>query len=357
MSKTIISIERVNEVENHPNADRLDVVQVMGYKVVTGRDQFKVGDVAVYFPPDILLPEDIAEGMGVTNYLKHAIFPGEAEKRQCRVSAARLRGVPSHGFLMPLSVWCGDSRKTFTYGQDITEVFGAKKYVAPVRLGAGDAEPDLPNFHQYTSIENIQRYPDAMPEGTQVVVTEKIHGTNSRIGLIKVDDEHQQLVAGSHKVRRKYGEGLYWSFVDDEMKRKLMLLSTAYGDADVILFGEIFGPGVQDMQYGQREKAFRIFDISVNGTYLNYGNLLHVCQQMEWQMVPTLYVGPFNQSVVDDNTHGETMFDGVTGKFKGREGIVIKPLEEQHSDVLGGRMIVKSISADYLARKGATDDE
>ena len=42
----------------------------------------------------------------------------------------------------------------------------------------------------------------------------------------------------------------------------------------------------------------------------------------------------------------------------GREGCVVTPVVERYDPGLGGsgRVILKSISADYLARKGGTDD-
>jgi hypothetical protein len=48
----------------------------------------------------------------------------------------------------------------------------------------------------------------------------------------------------------------------------------------------------------------------------------------------------------------------MAGKFGGREGCVVTPVVERYDPDLGGggRVILKSISADYLARKGGTDD-
>jgi hypothetical protein len=43
------------------------------------------------------------------------------------------------------------------------------------------------------------------------------------------------------------------------------------------------------------------------------------------------------------------------GKFKGREGVVVTPVKEQFSPVLGDRLILKSVSVDYLNRKGAKE--
>lgn len=361
MSKTIISIERVNSVEPHPNADRLDVIQVLGYKVVTGKGNFQVGDLAVYFPPDILLPPDVAEEMNVTNYLKHAVFPGDKEKTQCRVGAARLRGVASHGFCSPTKT--SDSRIVAgtEIGTDVTALYGAHKYVAPVREGAGDAEAEVPGFHQYTDIENIQRYPNVFEPGEPVVVTEKLHGTNCRLGLICEGKDMSTFCAGSHRVRRKEGPGLYWKFMDKCMRGMLVNLhiNEFWGpkSRDVVVFGEIFGPGVQDMDYGLQDKEIRVFDISLAGTYLDHGMIERICKGAGIKTVPVLYEGPFDAELIEEYTYGKTTFDGVKCAFKGREGCVIRPKTEQFSDVLGGRKILKSVSADYRDRKGAKDIE
>jgi RNA ligase (TIGR02306 family) len=126
----------------------------------------------------------------------------------------------------------------------------------------------------------------------------------------------------------------------------------------VLLFGEIFGSGVQDMNYGLRdgERAYRAFDIAVNGRYLDFDTKVELFAQFGVEMVPVLYRGPFDLEVLRAHTDGNTTVcdPKKAGKFKGREGVVATPVTEV---VLpdGGRMIVKSVSADYLARKDATD--
>jgi len=49
--------------------------------------------------------------------------------------------------------------------------------------------------------------------------------------------------------------------------------------------------------------------------------------------------------------------EGIQCAFKGREGCVITPQVEQFYAPTGGRLILKSVSADYLDRKGAQDNE
>jgi RNA ligase (TIGR02306 family) len=216
----------------------------------------------------------------------------------------------------------------------------------------------MPNFHQYTDIESIGRYPDAIPEGTPVRVTEKLHGTNCRLGLIRDEDGDFEFVAGSMRVRRKTGQGLYW----EHMTEPIMSLMTELCDEkhDVIVYGEIFGPGIQDLDYGQPFQAFRVFDISVNGVYLDWADILYYCAQVGVLCVPVLYTGPYSVAKVEELTYGDTTLADpktIRSKFKGREGVVVTPLQERFTSVLCGRMIVKSVSADYSDRRGAKDIE
>jgi RNA ligase (TIGR02306 family) len=348
MSITKITYERVNSVKHHPSADRLDVIQVIGYTVVTGRDQFKVGEAAVYFPPDMLIPNHIAQDIGVDKYLKHAVFPGDVEKSQCRVSSCRLRGVPSYGFVQ------GPSNYLASWGDDMTNIYSGVKYVPPARVLGGDCLPPIEDFHEYTDIENIQRFPGVFVEGEMVRVTEKIHGTNCRLGLI--DNEY---VAGSHRTRRAEGDPrtMYWQPMG-VVEKMLKDLAGIYGKS-VIVFGEIFGPKIQDMDYGMATPSFRAFDVSIGGVYLSDTVFRLACEDHNVPMVPTLAYGEFSQALVDNFTSGGTCVNvknQIRSMFKGREGVVIKPLFEQHSDDLGGRKILKSVSVDYHQRKGAKDD-
>jgi len=50
-------VVRVGEVLEHDNADNLEIVKVFGYTVVVRKGDFKSGDLAVYIPPDSVVPE------------------------------------------------------------------------------------------------------------------------------------------------------------------------------------------------------------------------------------------------------------------------------------------------------------
>jgi RNA ligase (TIGR02306 family) len=361
MSEVNITIERIEAVEPHPNADRLEIAKVAGTQTIIAKGQFQAGDLCVYFPPDILIPGDVSEDLGVAKYLKHALWEGF--HFPCRVAAARLRGVPSYGFATSIpqvnEALCAGP------GFDLTDYYGAAKYEPPVYVGHGALEREPVQFHHYTDIQHYRNYHHLLATGMPVRITEKIHGTNSRVALLKVDDEWQFYAGGHTTARKKIDpegrESIYWYPLQHagvlELLTDLCNAGIGWPIADMILFGELYGSGVQDLDYGipAGSISWRLYDISVNGRYLDWPAVHALCTRYDVPTVPLLYEGPFCPELVDDLTYGPTtVASDVKSKFKGREGIVITPLVEECCHI--GRLILKSVSADYLDRKNAEDN-
>jgi len=328
-SDSNVSIQLVDKVYPHPNADRLEIAEVSGYTVVTGKGNVVAGDTAIYFPPDNLIPVDVAEKLGVAQYLKHALYPGDLGKTKCRIGAARLRGVKSFGFLVPT--------ESDIVGLDLNEAYKVQRYDPPIKIASGDQMQEASKFHRYTNIQNVQKYSGYIPEGTPVIYTEKIHGTNSRIGVIDGD-----IVAGSHNCQVKFSEGsLYWSPYE---VCKELLEDMQNDEVDIIIFGEIFGAGVQDLHYGFATPTFRCFDISVDGEYLPPRLAYELCRQYEIPVVPILDIGRFSRARLEELTDGDTTY--CPGHI--REGVVVKAIEQDPEQF--HRQILKSVSVDYLGR-------
>jgi hypothetical protein len=135
---------------------------------------------------------------------------------------------------------------------------------------------------------------------------------------------------------------------------------TGYELRSIILFGELYGSGVQDMHYGlaNGEKRFIVFGLAVNGQIVDYDTQTKLLSAHNIPAAPLLYRGPFRAGLVESLTDGPTTLappEKIAGKFKGREGVVITPATERFSDLILKRCCYKSISADYLARDGGTD--
>jgi RNA ligase (TIGR02306 family) len=120
-----------------------------------------------------------------------------------------------------------------------------------------------------------------------------------------------------------------------------------------LLFGEVFGQGIQDLGYGV-SLDFRAFDMCVGvrekALFMPFDAFDYHCMAARIDRVPVLYRGPFNREKLAELTDGKTTFGGAHI----REGVVVKSAtEDRHPRY--GRKIAKSVSEAYLLRKNATE--
>lgn len=341
MSELIVEATRISEILPHPNADRLELAIVKGWQIVVGKGHFHTGDSVLHIPPDSILQKELAEKLDVWKYLSV-----KKDSSEGRVRAVRLRQEVSFGFVIPN----GDQ---YPEGIDLKDTLGIKKWEPPpAPYRQGDQDVEHPLFHKYTSICNIRDFPSLFKSGEEVVYLEKLHGTNSVLGFIHTGSDYEFMI-GSHCHRRKLGTGsLYELPLTDSVKELLKAVAIERDTKSVVLFGEIFGAGIQDLGYGLRNPTFRAFDLSISGRYLNFDELEAILCKYGVDMAPLLYRGPYTEQSVKSCTSGLTTLMGNSGHM--REGIVIRPVRERYDSEVG-RVILKSISDDYLLRKDGTE--
>lgn len=348
---------QIGEFGKHPNADSLSITQIYGQNVIFKSGTYQTGDLAVFIPPDSVLPLDPNSPVLKDNaYLK----PGG------RVDAVRLRGIFSNGFTIPAKLlFTEEELSKMEIGTHVAERLGITKYVDEGdRLSTGgDNERDPGYMPCYTDIEGWPKYRNhgVIPEGAPVVLTEKIHGANARFCF-----RDGRLWCGSRTgVKASYTKhdgtegNLWWNVAKNvglEEKFKLLQLEPTVGSIptfDLVLFGEVYGQ-VQDLKYGVTTGAtFRLFDIysPTLGHYLNWEVVCHVARIMGLEVVPELYKGPWSLEL-------ESLRNGPSALYPGniREGFVLKPLIESfvpytHSKAFSGRVIFKYVGEDYKTRK------
>ena len=338
MSTLIVEVCRIDRVLPHPDADRLELAHIKGWQCVIPRGKYAAGSRVTYVPIDSVLPPELSDRLGVTKYLSSG-----------RVRCARLRGEPSFGLIMDLE------DASSAEGTDVREHYGITKYVPPLRPTAGDADVAHPLFVSYTDVENLRNFPGVVVDGEQVVATEKLHGTNCRVGVI--DGEP---MAGSMEVRRKrpadeagLATSTYW-FPTTVPGVKSLLDELAKSHRQVILFGEVFGSKVQNLHYGRiGQLGFAAFDLFVDGRYLDAPDFESACAAHGVPTVPVVYRGPFALDAVKGVSGGATTLGG--GQHI-REGVVVRAARER-TDPKVGRVILKYLSDEYLFAKGITDSD
>ena len=361
MSTFKVTVEKL-VVEPHPNADRLELAQVGLYRAVVPKGEYRTGDYAVYIPEQAVLPPELIEELGLTGKL--------AGKDANRVKAVRLRGAVSQGVVCrpkALGTEPEDWAVGPAPGLDYAVALGITKWTPEIPAHMSGKVIPAPELIRWPDIENLKRYPDIFSPGEQVVATEKIHGTCCLVTYVK--DGGQVFVSSKGFGERNLAleedtTNLYWrAVISYELGAALVDIAEDHAYSAVALFGEVYGQGVQDLHYGKaagrnETLGFVAFDIaavdSAGKHWLDADVFDDFATQYDIPTAPVLHVGPFDLEKLTEIASGPTVL-GSGAHI--REGIVIRPITEQHSDVTGGRKIAKLVSDAYLLRKGGTEFE
>ncbi len=365
MAQFEVPVVRVDRIEEHPGADALEIAVVRGYRCVTKIGAHRAGDLVAYIPEDAIVPETLIRELRLWDEAKgRGMLAG---KKGDRVKAIRLRGVVSQGLLYPV-----EGREE---GENLAEALDIVRYEPPIPVYM---QGEVSNVRGHTlpyDIESIQKFPGLLRDGEEVVFTEKLHGTWTCFGYWPGLD-HPDLLEGATVIASKGMSDAGTAFKWNEANRSnlyVMSFTAAMledgrwdrvrsaaerGGEPIYILGETFGKKVQDLDYGQPGRAFRVFDVYVGrprrGRYLDYDELLARVKG-EWGLdtTPRLYRGPFSMEAAERHRDGKTTFRG--GHV--REGIVISPVKERECPELpGNRVKLKYVSPKYLLRRGNVTD-
>jgi RNA ligase (TIGR02306 family) len=336
MSTIKVEVCEILEIKPHENADALELATVQGWQMCVKKGVHQPGDLVVYFEQGTVLTKEVAERLNVGAYLSEKTdINGD---RVLVVHRIKLRGEPSFGLVV-------HPEEGMQLGEDVAEFYSATKYFPPVKGNAGDSASDDPYFPKYTNLENMRSYPNLLEVGEAVVATEKIHGTNCR-------------VAGSRTLRRKEPENpiemvanTYWFPHTLIGVKNLLAHLQSQGHKQAILYGEVYGQGIQAYTYGAKRMSFRAFDLLLDGKYVDYPIFKELCDRHQVEQVPLVYEGAFSLGIIRGFSDGDSLIGGAHG----REGVVVKPMVER-DDPKFGRVILKYIGDRYLFGKVAEQD-
>ena len=365
-NNSVCFIAKINEVRAIEGADNIELVIAGGWNAITKKGEFKVGDETIIATTDAVIPESLSEQMGVASYLR----------KGTRVRTVKLRGVYSECLIIPMTYLKGKvtmGNWDLKEGADCMGLLGITKYEPPVKqiqLASGRKIKwrDNQNFHIYYKFPNLKNVSGMFTEEDEVQITRKIHGTNARYGIVKkgtltlwdkvkkflrIADEwiDYEYIYGSHNCEKgSDSQGFYstdvWRTIAEEykIKEKLWTMVKLYGakyiGEGVILYGEIYGAGIQkNYEYGLEEIQFVGFDVKVNGEYQPVDSAYSsIVLMLGLPHVETLYTGPWNQEVQDSFVFKNF----IEGTKVPHEGIVIKYISGQRNKV------AKVINPDYL---------
>jgi len=247
----------------------------------------------------------------------------------------------------------------------ICEALKIERYEPPIPVDLrGEMVRSPGSFVHYTDIEDAKNHPTWFTEGEQVRATEKIHGTNFRVGMVFDGKEDPEYILGSHTTAKKQvpdgGTTLYAIMADKHFPKPAMekVVKEFFPfNEHFVIMGEVYGNKVQDLNYGcdKNVRKVRIYDVVIDHTYQPWETVQKVATLFDVETVPLLYRGPFNAQAVLELRDGKST---VPGASHVREGCVVTAEPEARvvdEDGSTYRKILKYISDEYLCRSGEKD--
>jgi RNA ligase (TIGR02306 family) len=358
--RKLVTVRRIKEVLPIEGADAIVLVKIDGWQCVALKEEFKPGDLCVYFEIDSFLPDE-----PVYAHLRARTFRKMGDKEGLRIKTIKLRGQLSQGLALPIHLFFdrfvdsdedeGQELCEFFYeGAELTEFLGVEKFELPVPTQlAGQVNGNFPGFIPKTDQERCQnlvndifvknadsKYEVTMKlDGTSFTAyrNQELNGVCGRNWELKVDNDNET-------------NSLVRMYVDSGLQNALQVLGK-----NIAVQGELMGPGIQK----NREKfathklfVFDMFDIDKQ-EYLTPAD--------RRQVLKDLHAAGLNKDMVDHvpilaytanlyDTLGIVNIDQLLKFAEGpsivhavREGLVFKRVDGQFS--------FKAISNKFLLKE------
>lgn len=367
-SRKLVTVRRIDRIEPHPNADRLELAHIGGWQCVVGKGEFSEGQFVLYFEPDSFLALDdsrfafLRERGVKTMSINHEEVEGHV------LRTIKLRGEYSQGLVLDAVGTLGTSEETVAElcaGKvNMSKALGVVEYYKPMPLGAKDFIGRYDSrFAPRTDAERIQNIDQEtwdMVKQTCYEVSVKVDGTSITIGKPSEDEE---LAIFSHNNRYGLDRGMGKLVLDVATKQGLVDFCEA--NPGITLQCELCGPKIQAdrLRLGQhRLFVFSVYDMDVR-CYLESNELdgmEHLDGVLE-SYVPIVSTGTLLdefETPSDFLAYVDGMRDHVT---KGclDEGLVVHIYGKDTLDedswmrlrlTLGDQLQVKAVSNKYLLK-------
>lgn len=399
--RKLATIQRISAIHPIPGADKIVRADVLGWEVVVGLDEFKVGDFAVYLEIDTWCDSTIAAFNTPVFQPRFSNWNDPEGKARfgMRLKTIKLRKQLSQGLLMPISAFpeLGPAIRNTVEGEDVTELLKLEKWepYEEQKSNAGGINKEagarmFPSFIRKTDQERVQNYICELRkhEGETFEVTIKLDGSSMTVYRVGSNSPHYAHVVEDIEKRLLRGMGWFkrtwWKitrrlgmnnppeqffgvcsrniqldpeggshFADyvkkhaifDKMDKLLFL------QENIALQGELIAPSIQKNHEDVKDYEFYVFDVFDidKQEYLLPNVARAIVRSLGLKYVPVLQTdialgsyGTDPKSTVDGillAAEGPGMNPGVK-----REGIVFKSNSTPFS--------FKAISNSYLLKKG-----
>ncbi|HVV87845.1 MAG TPA: RNA ligase family protein [Kofleriaceae bacterium] len=328
MERKLVSIQVIDGVAPIDGADNILQARVMGWTVVVKKGELAPGDRCVFFEIDSVLPD----GPAWSEFLRPRGF---------RVRTLKLRGVLSQGLALPTSILDGDVPPV---GTEVRERLGVTRF-EPILPDSREVAGAFPASVPKTDEIRLQSAPGVLDElrGRDFYVTTKLDGTSATYLR-----DGERLIACSRNWALAPGDNHVWRLADRyQLARRL--------PPEVAIQGEVCGPGIQKNRLGLPAVdlfVFSVYDVRA-ARFLDFEPFVAFCAEHGLRTVPVERV--VRGEAAAAHAHGlDGWLDAARGLYAGtkqrKEGIVVRPLVETPSAILGGRLSFKVLNNDFLLK-------
>lgn len=329
--RKLATIRQIHDIQPIVGADQIDVASVDGWKVVIKKNEFRVGDFAVYFEIDSWIPHTLAP------FLSKDKEPREYSgiKGQ-KLRTVKLRGQISQGLLLSCDQFPELAQLNMVNNLDVTDVLGIQKWEAPIaaNLQGQVAGPFPTNLIPKTQQERIQNCFTDIEQQKDLTYEVTIKLDGSSMTLFRWQDE-----------LRVCSRTIELILTPENATNVFVDIAIQLGDQvpnGLAFQGELMGPGVQGNRENLLKHEFFIFDIFniQNQKYEMPEARRLICEQLGFRHVPIVSEAQIAPDSVDEAL---ALADGPSLHADVREGLVWKCNENDS-------VRFKTISNDFLLK-------
>jgi len=331
VERKLVSIQSIDALEPITGADNIEKARVMGWNVVVKKGEFTVGDPCVFFEIDSVLPD----GAPWSEFLRPRGF---------RIRTLKLRGVLSQGLALPLEAFPIESSSAHWGDDDLRNRLGVVKYepeLPDTREISGPFPPRVPKTDEI----RLQSALGVLDEirGQPFYVSTKCDGTSAT--FVRTNEG---LTVASRNWSLAPGPNHAWRLAESYQL-------AAQIPVDFAIQGEICGPGLHKNRLGLSAVdlfVFSVYDLRA-ATFLSFGEFQAFCAERGLRTVPIERLVRGEEAAAFKHTLAgwlEAARGFYAGTSQRKEGIVVRPLVERPSAVLGGRLSFKVVNNDYLLK-------
>ena len=344
--RILASIQTIKDITPIEEADRIELVHVLGWQCVAGKGEFKKGELVVYFEIDSFLPVcDEFEFLRKTSYRNNE-YMGEGFK----LKTMKFRGEISQGLCLGIDKLPKLQGIELKEGLDVTDILGVKEWEIPERVGSsGTIIGDRPGYIPKTDETRIQSMPELFKEfkGLPYYITTKMDGSSHSLGV----RDGEVSYSGHSFSYKDDGKSTFVEYCKaHDFPEKMKAYMAENGINSLVLQGEWCGEGIQKNRLKLNKAEWFVFTVNVDGRRADLNTLKHICNYVGCQMVPVEEEGK-------DLTVSYPGMDALLKRAEGigyngttREGIVIRPITPVYSKTLSSSLSMKVLNNRYLMK-------